>query len=326
MTKKDDNIQKAAANVAQINANFSYLDTEVKKKVEKVEGKGLSTNDYTTAEKNKLAGIAANADVSLVQGIQVNGSDLTPDANKKVNVVIPSADSYTIDETSTSAGMLKTYGLFKNGTLVSGSIIDIPKDYLLKSATVEICATANVPISGLKVGDPYLDLVFNTKDSSTPAGDTHQYVSLAGLVDIYTAGTGINVSASNEISIDTSVVAQKSDISDMASKTWVGQQGFLTQHQDITGKQDIIDDSNKLSADLVDDTSTTHKFVTAAEKSKIDEVDNKVNNSTYTADMSSVNSAISEKANASDVYTKTEIDNYIADLFDGTIVALGGNS
>ena len=30
-------------------------------KVDKVEGKGLSTNDYTTAEKNKLAGIAADA-------------------------------------------------------------------------------------------------------------------------------------------------------------------------------------------------------------------------------------------------------------------------
>ena len=29
--------------------------------VQKVSGKGLSTNDYTAAEKNKLAGIAANA-------------------------------------------------------------------------------------------------------------------------------------------------------------------------------------------------------------------------------------------------------------------------
>lgn len=33
-------------------------------KVDKVEGKGLSTNDFTTEEKNKLAGIAAGADVS----------------------------------------------------------------------------------------------------------------------------------------------------------------------------------------------------------------------------------------------------------------------
>ena len=36
---------------------------------------------------------------------------------------------------------------------------------------------------------------------------------------------------------------------------------------DISGKQDVIDSSHKLSADLVDDTSTTNKFVTASDKS-----------------------------------------------------------
>lgn len=35
----------------------SEVDIELNKKVDKVSGKGLSTNDYTTAEKNKLAGI-----------------------------------------------------------------------------------------------------------------------------------------------------------------------------------------------------------------------------------------------------------------------------
>lgn len=40
---------------------WSKIKTLVSGKVDKVSGKGLSTNDYTTAEKNKLAGIAANA-------------------------------------------------------------------------------------------------------------------------------------------------------------------------------------------------------------------------------------------------------------------------
>lgn len=39
--------------------------TELNKKVDKVSGKGLSTNDYTTDEKNKLAGIAAGAEVNV---------------------------------------------------------------------------------------------------------------------------------------------------------------------------------------------------------------------------------------------------------------------
>lgn len=34
-------------------------------KVDKVSGKGLSTNDYTTDEKNKLAGIAVGAEVNV---------------------------------------------------------------------------------------------------------------------------------------------------------------------------------------------------------------------------------------------------------------------
>lgn len=38
---------------------------ELANKVDKEVGKGLSSNDYTTAEKNKLAGIAAGADVSV---------------------------------------------------------------------------------------------------------------------------------------------------------------------------------------------------------------------------------------------------------------------
>lgn len=42
-------------------ADKSYVDTELAKKIDKVNGKGLSTNDYTTADKNKLAGIATGA-------------------------------------------------------------------------------------------------------------------------------------------------------------------------------------------------------------------------------------------------------------------------
>lgn len=45
------------SNIARVND----VRTLVKQKVDKEAGKGLSTNDFTTAEKNKLAGIAENA-------------------------------------------------------------------------------------------------------------------------------------------------------------------------------------------------------------------------------------------------------------------------
>ena len=40
---------------------YGKLLARLNNKVDKVTGKGLSTNDYTTTEKNKLAGIAAGA-------------------------------------------------------------------------------------------------------------------------------------------------------------------------------------------------------------------------------------------------------------------------
>ena len=40
---------------------WAQIVNKLSGKVDKVDGKGLSTNDYTTDEKNKLADIAANA-------------------------------------------------------------------------------------------------------------------------------------------------------------------------------------------------------------------------------------------------------------------------
>lgn len=56
--------------------------------VGKETGKGLSSNDYTTAEKTKLSGIAegATANVGTVTGIAMNGSQKTVDANGNVDL------------------------------------------------------------------------------------------------------------------------------------------------------------------------------------------------------------------------------------------------
>ena len=45
--------------------SISSLNSIVSNKVDKVSGKGLSTNDYTTAEKTKLSGIATGAEVNV---------------------------------------------------------------------------------------------------------------------------------------------------------------------------------------------------------------------------------------------------------------------
>ena len=52
-------------------------------------GKGLSTNDYTTTEKEKLEGIANGAQVNVIETVQVNGSPVTP-TGKAVNIDLSS--------------------------------------------------------------------------------------------------------------------------------------------------------------------------------------------------------------------------------------------
>lgn len=49
--------------------NISTLQEQVSNKVDKVEGKGLSTNDYTTEEKQKLAGLKNYDDTEIKQNI-----------------------------------------------------------------------------------------------------------------------------------------------------------------------------------------------------------------------------------------------------------------
>ena len=57
----DTSIDKINASIATIDTNYATVNTTLSKKVDKISGKQLSTNDYTTAEKNKLAGIASGA-------------------------------------------------------------------------------------------------------------------------------------------------------------------------------------------------------------------------------------------------------------------------
>ena len=60
--------------------------------VEAQTGKGLSTNDYTTSEKNKLAGIASGAQVNKIEKILVNGVEQSI-TDKTVNIEVKTTDN-----------------------------------------------------------------------------------------------------------------------------------------------------------------------------------------------------------------------------------------
>ena len=69
LSNLSDHIEEIKRILKQVRA---YIDKLVDKKVDKVSGKQLSTNDYTTTEKNKLAGIESGAQKNTVTGIKGN--------------------------------------------------------------------------------------------------------------------------------------------------------------------------------------------------------------------------------------------------------------
>lgn len=76
VTITDDNTINTSVDLSGVTNSISELDSKIEaeisratiaesNKVDKIVGKGLSTNDYTTNEKNKLAGIASGAEVNV---------------------------------------------------------------------------------------------------------------------------------------------------------------------------------------------------------------------------------------------------------------------
>ena len=98
---------------------FEALQDLSANKVDKVEGKGLSTNDYTTAEKNKLAGIASGAEVNQNAFSNVKVGSTTAAAGAKTDTLeIAGSGSVTVSASGkkiTVSGTNTTYAAATTG-------------------------------------------------------------------------------------------------------------------------------------------------------------------------------------------------------------------
>ena len=115
-----------------------------------------------------------------------------------LKVELGAAPEYTIEkEAAATEGYFASYVLKKDGAQ-AGVKIDIPKDYLVKSASIKESAGEEDP-SSLPAGTKYIDFVINAKEGS--GQESHLYLNVNDLVDAYVPGNGIHIdSGSNTVS------------------------------------------------------------------------------------------------------------------------------
>lgn len=91
-TQDDEDLNSNFDIDAAMNDNWDMIDNAVSdlsgNKVDKVDGKQLSTENYSTEEKNKLNGIASGAQVNVLENITLGGQKLTKN-NKTIEIKDP---------------------------------------------------------------------------------------------------------------------------------------------------------------------------------------------------------------------------------------------
>ena len=215
---------------------LAYLWLKIKSalsgKVDVETGKGLSSNDYTSAEKTKLANIEAGAQVNVLEGVQVNGSSITP-TNKIANIPVPTKTS----DITNDSGFITT--------------ADIPEGSAASTTTPLMDGTAAVGTElAFARGDHVHPSDTSKVDKVTGKGlSTNDYTTaeknkLAGIA----SGAEVNVQANWTETSSTSDAYIKNKPS-IPSKT-----------SDLTNDSDFVSDASYVHTD---------SNFTAAEKTKL---------------------------------------------------------
>lgn len=155
-------VERATGVEETLNSNITQLQTQ---KVDKVEGKGLSTNDYTTPEKNKLAAIEAEANkyvlpaatTTTLGGIIVGDRLSIDDTGKLVatyTYTLPKASSSVLGGVKTGSNITNTDGTISltKANVTSALGVDPTTTYVKKAGdTMTGALTNSSTISGSKL-------------------------------------------------------------------------------------------------------------------------------------------------------------------------------
>lgn len=155
-------------------------------KVDKVEGKGLSSNDFTDSLLGKLEGIEANAQVNVIEKISVGGSVLDA-VDKVVSIPVASLDVAGVVKSSIGANKVN---ISKNGEMsvnkisVSSLFVPIGDELILDGGS----AAKGTPVYPTRVGN----IGFNSISEAVNCADNGDVITLQEDIDMGTDNLVIN--------------------------------------------------------------------------------------------------------------------------------------
>ena len=311
-------------NTSDFNTYSGAVDTAISNKVDKVEGKGLSTNDFTNELKTKLDGIAEGAEVNVQANW--NESDTTSDsyiqnkptlgtaAAKGVSTSITNSDnlieakhiysgvgvtvaydseSHYIQLKNTAGSVLSSFDA--SAFLVDGMVDSVELES--KSGTTYLVVTWNTAAgktkTELNIGDIFEADNYYTK--SETSGKTEISTALDTKVNsatftAHTADTSAHFSGDEKENLDSLAtnIAAISGITSTNVNNW------------DTAATSAHNHSNKSTLDAITASSAAINSLTGTVGTMAFENVNSYSSATQ------INTALSGKANSSDVYDKSE--------------------
>ncbi|NMB44467.1 MAG: hypothetical protein GX995_10100, partial [Clostridiales bacterium] len=280
-------------------ADKTYVDNELANKVDKITGKGLSTEDYTTAEKTKLSNIEDGAEKNKVDSVNsktgdvvINKADigLSNVENKSSATIrneitktnVTNALGYT-PENSSNKGVANGYAPLDSNIKIPLAILpDIAKQ---QTYVVDTIADRDI-LTGLIMGEKCY--IVTTGDSYIWDGSKWQILAKADWENVNLQWTNILGKPSSNVD----------DIDDATSKRHTHSNKSIID----TVTQTLIDRWNSAWTHISD----TIKHITSAERTKWNTVENKADTTYVNTELNKKVDKIAGKQLSTEDYTTTE--------------------
>lgn len=129
-------------NLVSTYATKSDMTTKLAGKVDTIAGKTLTTNDYTTPEKQKLAGVASGANANVIETVKVNGTNQTV-SGKAVDIkVLIKVSELTNDKNFATVSQV-TDAVSKAGKLTKEIVTSLPDASSAKDNVIYMVKNSN---------------------------------------------------------------------------------------------------------------------------------------------------------------------------------------